>query len=107
MLKATKLNKWLDFKNLPEATVLSVWSTADEEAFEAMKRRIITINDTALQRKVEETYIEHQSSITHYSLEHLQALRQRLDEVQDQKEAEALAASGATPADLNGNPDES
>jgi hypothetical protein len=107
MLKATKLKKWLDVKKPPEATVLSAWSTADEEALESMKRRIITINDTALQQKVEETYIEHQSSITHYSLEHLQALRQRLDEVQDRKEAEALAAAGATPAGLTVNPDES
>jgi hypothetical protein len=35
MLKATKLKKRLDVKNLPEATVLSAWSTADEEALEA------------------------------------------------------------------------
>jgi hypothetical protein len=68
---------------------------------------IITINNTALQRNVEETYIEHQSSIAHYLLEYLQALRQRLDEVQDRKDPAALAAAGATHAGLNVNPDES
>jgi hypothetical protein len=57
-----------------------------------------TIKETALQQQVEETYIEHHSSITHYSLEHLQALRSRLDEVQDHEEAESLAAAGAALA---------
>jgi hypothetical protein len=56
---------------------------------------------------VEETYIDHHSSITNYSLEHLQALRSRIDEVQDRKEAEVLAAAGAMPAAFNASLGES
>jgi hypothetical protein len=63
---------------------------SDEEALEALRSKNISIKETALQRKVEETCIDHNSSTTHYSLEHhLQALRSRLDAVQDCKEAEA------------------
>jgi hypothetical protein len=95
MIKYTKLKKWLEVKNLPKTESFLHWEPSDEEAPEALRGKNMTIKETALQQKVEETYIDHHSSITHYSLEHLQALRSRLDEVQDRKEAEALAGAGA------------
>jgi hypothetical protein len=67
MIRYTKLKKWLDVKNLPYTESLLHWEPRDEEALEPLRRKNITIKETALQRKVEEKYIDHHSSIT-YSL---------------------------------------
>jgi hypothetical protein len=73
-----------------ETASLLRWEPSDEEALEALRSNNISIKETALQRKVEETYSDHNSRITQYYLEHhLQDLRSWLDEVQDCKEAEA------------------